>query len=37
MTYLQEQKGRHFEGSLVELFLQQLPAVGSVKERWAER
>lgn len=37
VAYLQQQKGRHFEGELVDLFLQQLPAVVKIKERWAER
>ncbi len=37
VAYLQQQKGRHFEGELVDLFLQQLPAVVKIKERWAEK
>ncbi|MES2296478.1 MAG: HD domain-containing phosphohydrolase [Pseudomonadota bacterium] len=36
VIYLQEQKGRHFEAALVELFLSQLPAIRAIKDRWAE-
>jgi len=34
---LREQSGRHFDPELVELFLDQLPAILEIKERWAER
>jgi putative two-component system response regulator len=37
VAYLTEQKGRHFDAPLVDLFLQQLPQVVEIKERWAER
>jgi putative two-component system response regulator len=33
---LQQQKGKHFEGRLVDLFLQQLPAILEIRHRWAE-
>lgn len=36
VDYLREQKGRHFDPALVDLFLTQLPAVRAVMERWAE-
>lgn len=34
---LQEESGRHFDPQLVELFIQQLPAILDIKERWAEQ
>ena len=37
VEYLEQQRGLHFEGRLVDLFLQQMPALLEVKERWAER
>eukprot|EP01114_Cavostelium_apophysatum_P021197 TRINITY_DN7326_c0_g1_i1.p1 TRINITY_DN7326_c0_g1~~TRINITY_DN7326_c0_g1_i1.p1 ORF type:complete len:503 (+),score=143.49 TRINITY_DN7326_c0_g1_i1:192-1700(+) len=36
LTFLREQKGRHFDPALVELFLEQMPAVRAVQQRWAE-
>ncbi|MDU9416551.1 two-component system response regulator [Pseudomonas sp. zfem005] len=36
IAFLREQSGRHFDPSLVELFINQMPAVLEVKERWAE-
>jgi putative two-component system response regulator len=36
VDYLQQQKGRHFDGRLVDLFVQQLPEVCAIRERWAE-
>jgi putative two-component system response regulator len=36
VDYLQEQKGRHFDELLVELFLRELPQVRAVMTRWAE-
>jgi len=36
VEYLQQQRGRHFDAALVDLFLQQLPAICAIKERWAE-
>ena len=35
--YLQEQKDRHFDAELVDLFVQQLPAIDAVRQRWAEK
>jgi putative two-component system response regulator len=37
VEYLEQQRGRHFEPRLVDLFLKQMPALLEVKERWAER
>ena len=37
VTYLQEQRGRHFDAALVDLFLAELPAICAIKERWAEK
>ncbi|NMY50615.1 HD domain-containing phosphohydrolase [Pseudomonas sp. WS 5011] len=34
---LHEESGRHFDPQLVELFIQQLPAILVIKERWAEQ
>ncbi len=34
---LTEQKGKHFDPHLVDLFLARLPEILEVKERWAER
>jgi putative two-component system response regulator len=36
VAYLIEQKGRHFDPQLVDLFLGQLTAICEIKERWAE-
>lgn len=36
VAFLREQSGQHFDPDLVELFIQQLPAVLDVKARWAE-
>ena len=36
MTYIQEQKGKHFDPELVNLFEQQLPAILAIKERWQD-
>ncbi len=33
---LEQQRGRHFEGRLVDLFLQQMPAILDIRARWAE-
>ncbi|MDB5953095.1 MAG: two-component system response regulator [Massilia sp.] len=33
---LEQQKGRHFDARLVDLFLGQMPAILAVRERWAE-
>jgi putative two-component system response regulator len=37
LDFLREQKGRHFDPALVDLFIRQMPAVRSVRERWAEK
>ena len=34
---LNRERGRHFDPHLVELFIQQLPAILEIKERWAEQ
>ena len=34
---LNKERGRHFDPHLVELFIQQLPAILEIKERWAEQ
>ncbi|MES2150851.1 MAG: HD domain-containing phosphohydrolase [Pseudomonadota bacterium] len=36
VEFLQQQKGKHFEPALVDLFIGQLPAVRAIMERWAE-
>ena len=36
LTFLREQKGKHFEPLLVDLLEQQLPAILQIRERWAE-
>jgi len=35
--WLREQRGRHFQPELVDLFLEQLPAIREIMDRWAER
>ncbi|WP_425253330.1 response regulator [Janthinobacterium sp. NFX145] len=35
--YLQAQQGSHFDARLVELFVQQLPAIDAIRLRWAEK
>ena len=36
LALLRRESGRHFDPQLVELFIQQLPAILEVKARWAE-
>jgi putative two-component system response regulator len=36
LAYLAEQKGRHFDPVLVDLFIQQMPAIRAIRTRWAE-
>jgi len=36
VDYLVQQKGKHFDPALVDLFIAQLPAIRSVRLRWAE-
>ena len=37
VEHLLSQRGQHFEGRLVDLFLEQMPAILEIKDRWAER
>jgi putative two-component system response regulator len=37
VEYLQQQRGKHFDAQLVDLFLAQMPALLEVKQRWAEQ
>ena len=37
LNFLVEQKGRHFDPVLVDLFLTQMPAIRAIRERWAEQ
>ena len=36
IEHMVQQKGRHFDPALVDLFVAQLPAIRTVRERWAE-
>jgi putative two-component system response regulator len=36
VDFLHEQKGRHFDPQLVDLFADQLPAIREIRLRWAE-
>jgi putative two-component system response regulator len=36
IDFLMQQKGRHFDPTLVDLFVQQMPAIRAIRERWAE-
>jgi len=37
LNFLREQKERHFDPALVELFAEQMPAIREVRLRWAEK
>lgn len=37
IDHMVQQKGKHFDPALVDLFVAQLPAIRSVRERWAEK
>ncbi|ELX10951.1 response regulator receiver modulated metal dependent phosphohydrolase [Janthinobacterium sp. HH01] len=37
VEYLEQQRGKHFDADLVDLFLKQMPALLEVKQRWAEQ
>ena len=37
IAFLIEQKGRHFDPTLVDLFIAQMPAIRAIRERWAEQ
>ncbi|KQW89219.1 two-component system response regulator [Massilia sp. Root418] len=36
VQYLRQQRGLHFDPELVDMFLERLPAIVEIKERWAE-
>ena len=36
VDYLLQQKGKHFDPALVDLFVAQMPAIRTVRQRWAE-
>jgi putative two-component system response regulator len=36
VNFLVQQKGKHFDPSLVDLFIAQLPAIRAIRQRWAE-
>jgi putative two-component system response regulator len=36
VDHLEQQKGRHFDAALVDLFLGRLPEICEIKDRWAE-
>ncbi|MFZ4874985.1 HD-GYP domain-containing protein [Janthinobacterium sp. Mn2066] len=36
LAYLQEQKGRHFDAELVDLFISERHAIDAIRTRWAE-
>ena len=36
IAFLREQKGRHFDPLLVDLFTEQMPAIREIRTRWAE-
>jgi putative two-component system response regulator len=36
VEYLEQQRGKHFEPRLVDLFIKQMPALLEIKQRWAE-
>lgn len=37
LAYIKEQRNKHFDPQVVDIFLEQLPAILQVKERWAEK
>jgi putative two-component system response regulator len=37
IAWLQEQRGKHFDPELIDLFLSKLPEILEIMERWAER
>ncbi|NVD69145.1 response regulator [Duganella sp. BJB1802] len=37
VEHLRQQRGKHFDGQLVDLFLEQMPALLEIKQRWAEQ
>jgi putative two-component system response regulator len=36
IDFLVSQKGKHFDPSLVDLFITQMPAIGAIRQRWSE-
>ena len=36
VAHMVQQKGRHFDPALVDLFIGQLPALREIRQRWAE-
>jgi len=36
VAHMVQQKGKHFDPALIDLFVAQLPAIRTVRERWAE-
>jgi putative two-component system response regulator len=36
LAYVVEQKGRHFDPALVDLFIEQVPAIRAIRARWSE-
>ena len=36
LAFLTEQRGKHFDPALVDLFLTQLPEIESIRQRWAD-
>jgi len=36
LDYLREQRGRHFDARLVDLFLEELPTMARIMSQWAE-
>jgi len=36
LDFLVQQKGKHFDPALVDLFLGQMPAIRAIRQRWAE-
>ncbi|MGB3609594.1 MAG: HD domain-containing phosphohydrolase [Cellvibrio sp.] len=37
VAYIREQRGKHFDPRLVDIFLEQMPAILEVRERWADK
>ncbi|MQA41801.1 HD-GYP domain-containing protein [Rugamonas aquatica] len=37
VEYLEQQRDKHFDAQLVDLFLKQMPALLEIKQRWAEQ
>jgi len=37
VAHMRAQRDLHFEGRLVDIFFDQMPALLDIKERWAER